>query len=102
MTRSYMVVYEKGPTNWSAFVPDLPGCGSLGDEIDDTRANLREAVQIYLRESAKAGEPIPEAASTSVDFREFDPNPEDKKYFVEWLSVTLPESMTPTSENQAA
>jgi predicted RNase H-like HicB family nuclease len=102
MKRSYMVVYEKGPKNWSAFAPDLPGCGSLGDDIDDTRVHLREAIDLYLRESSKAGEPIPEATATSVNFQEFDPNPESNQYFVEWLSVSLPQTTTSTSRSQAA
>lgn len=102
MMRSYMVVYEKGPKNFSAFVPDLPGCGSLGDDIEETRTNVREAIKLYLRESAKAGEPIPEATTTSVDFHEFDPDHEAKQYFVEWLSVGLPQSLPRTAKTQAA
>ena len=100
--RSYMVVYEKGSKNWSAFAPDLPGCGSLGDEIEDTRVHLREAIELYLRESQKAGEPIPDPVSTSVDFQEFDPHPEANQYFVEWLTVTLPQTTTSASRSQAA
>ena len=72
MTREYLVVYEKGANNWSAFSPDLPGCGSLGDALEDTRTNMREAIEVYLNETAKAGEQIPEAIATSVDFEEFD------------------------------
>jgi predicted RNase H-like HicB family nuclease len=91
MTREYLVVYEKCETNWSAFSPDIPGCGSLGDTIEDTRANMREAIEIYLNETAKAGDPIPEPTATTVDFEEFDPGHETKQYMVEWLSVSLPQ-----------
>jgi predicted RNase H-like HicB family nuclease len=91
MTREYLVVYEKCETNWSAFSPDIPGCGSLGDTIEDTRANMREAIKIYLNETAKAGDPIPEPTATTVDFEEFDPGHETKQYMVEWLSVSLPQ-----------
>ncbi|MFY9746882.1 MAG: type II toxin-antitoxin system HicB family antitoxin [Acidobacteriaceae bacterium] len=91
MTREYLVVYEKGERNWSAFSPDVPGCGSLGDTVEDTRANMREALELYLSESAKAGEPIPEATATTVDFEEFDPGHETKQYVVEWLRVSLPQ-----------
>ena len=56
MTREYLVVYEKGAKNWSAFSPDLQGCGSLGDALEDTRANMRKAMELYLSETAKAGE----------------------------------------------
>ena len=90
MTREYLVVYEKGANNWSAFSPDVPGCGSMGDDLEDTRISMREALELYLEESAKAGEPIPDAAATSVDFKEFDPEHETKQYVVEWLSVSLP------------
>ena len=95
MTRDYLVVYEKGDTNWSAFSPDIPGCGSLGDTLDDTRANMREAMELYLTETVKAGETLPDAAATSVDFHEFDPDHQTKQYVVEWLSVPLPQSSTP-------
>jgi predicted RNase H-like HicB family nuclease len=102
MTREYLVVYEKGATNWSAFSPDLPGCGSLGDALEDTRVNMREAMELYLSETAKAGEHIPDAIATSVDFEEFDPEHEAKQYVVEWLAVSLPQTLAPTRTTQAA
>jgi predicted RNase H-like HicB family nuclease len=95
VTREYLVVYEKGATNWSAFSPDIPGCGSLGDTLDDTRTNMREALELYLSETAKVGEPVPEAVATSVDFCEFDPDHQAKQYVVEWLAVPLPQVTTP-------
>jgi predicted RNase H-like HicB family nuclease len=94
MTREYLVVYEQSANNWSAFSPDLPGCGSLGDALDDTRANMREAMELYLTETAAAGDPIPEAKVAIVNFDEFDPQREAKQYVVEWLSVSLPEAAT--------
>jgi predicted RNase H-like HicB family nuclease len=94
MTREYLVVYEQGANNWSAFSPDLPGCGSLGDGLDDTRANIREAMELYLGETAAAGEPIPAAKAAIVNFDEFDPQREAKQYVVEWVSVRLPDTAT--------
>jgi predicted RNase H-like HicB family nuclease len=91
MTREYLVVYEKGGENWSAFSRDVPGCGSLGDPVEETRTNMREALELYLNETAKAGEAIPAAVATKVDFEEFDPGHETKQYFVEWLRVSLPQ-----------
>jgi predicted RNase H-like HicB family nuclease len=102
MTREYLVVYEKGAENWSAFSPDIPGCGSMGEALEDTRANMREALELYLAETAKAGEPLPEATATSVDFQEFDPAHETKHYVVEWLRVSLPQSAVTTRTTQAA
>lgn len=94
MTREYLVVFEQGETNWSAFSPDLPGCGSLGDSLDETRNHMREAMQLYLNETEAAGEAIPEAQAGSVNFDEFDPNREAKQYVVEWLTVSLPGKAT--------
>lgn len=102
MTREYMVVYERCAGNWSAFSPDILGCGSLGDELEDTRRNMREAIELFLEETAKAGEPIPIARAKSVDFEEFDPKHETKEYFVEWMRVSLPRSQTPAEATQAA
>ncbi len=95
MTRDYLVVFEKGETNWSAFSPDIPGCGSLGDTLDGTRANMREAMELYLSETTKAGDPVPDATATSVDFSEFDPDHQTRQYVVEWLAVPLPQTTTP-------
>jgi predicted RNase H-like HicB family nuclease len=86
MTREYLVVYEKGGTNWSAFSPDIPRCGSLGETLDDARASMCEAMELYLSEAAKAGERVPNASATSVKFSEFDPDHQTKQYVVEWLS----------------
>jgi len=102
MRQRFLVVYEKGATNWSAFSPDLPGCGSLGDALEHTRANMREAMELYLNETARAQEPLPDATATSVDFEEFDPGREAKQYVVEWLAVMLPQSLAPTRTTQAA
>jgi len=102
MTQEYLVYYEKGANNWSAFCPDLPGCGSLGDMLEDTRAHMREAVELYLIDTAKAGEPIPEALATTVNIDEFDPDHESKEYFMEWLPVTLPQSAPFKETTQAA
>jgi predicted RNase H-like HicB family nuclease len=102
MTREYLVVYEKGESGWSAFSPDVPGCGSLGEALEDTRANMRQALELYLVETVKAGEPLPDAVTTKVDFDEFDPGHETKQYFVEWLGVSIPQPNSFTETTQAA
>lgn len=93
-TAEYLVVYEKGEHNWSGFFPSVLGCGSVGDSAEELRANMREAIEFHLTETAKAGEPIPEPTTTTVDFEEFDPGHETKQYVVEWLSVAVPQSTT--------
>lgn len=102
MTREYLVVYEKSGINWSAFSPDVPGCGSLGDSLEETHLNMQEALALYMDETVKAGEPIPDAVTTTVNFDEFDPEHATKKYFVEWVAVPLPQPSPLTEQTQAA
>jgi len=33
---------------FSAYVPKLPGCISEGDTYDETLANIREAIEVYI------------------------------------------------------
>lgn len=62
-TKHYAVVYEKGPSNWSAHVPDLPGCVSVGDTREDAERNIREAIELYIEVSREYGDPIPEPSA---------------------------------------
>src|SRR5277367_200943 len=39
----YPVVIAKGERNYSAYVPDLPGCVSVGDTLDEAKAEIRAA-----------------------------------------------------------
>ncbi len=55
----YAVVYEWANTNYSAYVPDLPGCTSTGQTLEEIQRNITEAIQIYLDELKVDGLPIP-------------------------------------------
>lgn len=63
MTRRYAVVIEKAPGNYSAYVPDLPGCVATGDTIDEVEREIREAIDFHLEGLRDAGQPIPEPTS---------------------------------------
>ena len=43
----YAVVIEKGEWNYSACVPDLPGCASVGDRLEEAKAEIREAIEFH-------------------------------------------------------
>ena len=53
------IVIEQGQENYGASVPDLPGCFSTGRTLDDLRANIREAILLYLEDLKEVGEPLP-------------------------------------------
>lgn len=58
--KQYAVIYEKGERNWGAIVPDLPGCVSIGDTLEEVQKNIKEAIALYLEILAERGEKIPE------------------------------------------
>lgn len=62
MTR-YAAVFERGDSNWAAFVPDLPGCVSTGATLEETKRNIREAIELHLEAMREVGEPIPPPAT---------------------------------------
>lgn len=58
--RAYAVVIEWGPHNYSAYVPDLPGCISTGKTVEETTRNIQEAIVGHLAVMREYGDPIPE------------------------------------------
>jgi len=56
----YAVIYEKGDTTWGAIVPDLPGCVSIGDSLEEVQENIKEAIQLYRETLIERGEDVPE------------------------------------------
>jgi predicted RNase H-like HicB family nuclease len=63
MSRRYAVVIEKAPGNYSAYVPDLPGCVATGATPEEAQREIREAIEFHLEGMRDAGEPIPEPTS---------------------------------------
>lgn len=59
----YTVIYERGATNWGAYIPDLPGCVSIGDTFLEVQENIKEAIELYLEVLREDGLPIPEPAT---------------------------------------
>jgi predicted RNase H-like HicB family nuclease len=91
MIRKYLVVFEAGKTSFGAFAPDIPGCISVGDSIDEARKMFVEAAESHLALLSQDGESVPEPSTTSVDFAN-DPGDENGSayYVVEWLPISIP------------
>lgn len=60
----YAVVIEKAEGNYSAYVPDLPGCVVTGESVEVVEAQMREAIRFHLDGLRADGAPIP--APTSI------------------------------------
>jgi predicted RNase H-like HicB family nuclease len=56
----YAVVIEKARSNYSAYVPDLPGCVSAGDTPEETESNMREAIEAHIELMREEGMPVPQ------------------------------------------
>lgn len=88
MKRAYAVVYEDGPNNLSAYVPDLPGCVSVGDTLEEIRETMREAITFHIELMTQHGESVPEP-QTSLQ-RAIDLHNEDLSEHYEALGENLP------------
>lgn len=56
----YAVVIEKAEGNYSAYVPDLPGCVATGATLEETERQIREAIEFHLEGMREEGLAIPE------------------------------------------
>lgn len=65
----YAIVIEGEPGNYSAYVPDLPGCVAVGDTLEETRQEMQEAIRFHLEGLREDHLPIPEPTSL-VDYVE--------------------------------
>lgn len=59
----YLIIIENAGTNYSAYCPDLPGCVSTGDTIEETKQNMREAIALHIEGMIEDGEPIPQPSN---------------------------------------
>lgn len=63
--KEYLVVFEWTGNNFSAYVPDLPGCISTGKTIDETEQNIKEAISLYIDTLREDGKTVPEPTTTA-------------------------------------
>ena len=61
----YLVVIERGPSSYGAYVPDLPGCVAVGESRAEVEALIREAIEFHIEGLREEGHPLPEPHSTS-------------------------------------
>ena len=65
----YAVVIEQAESNYSAYVPDLPGCVATGATVEEVETEIREAIEFHLEGIREDGQPVPEPSS-SVEYIE--------------------------------
>lgn len=65
----YAIVIEDAGGNYSACVPDLPGCVATGGTVQETEQGIRKAIELHLKGLRVDGSPIPQPSSR-VDYVE--------------------------------
>ena len=59
----YAIVIEQGENNFSAYVPDLPGCVATGATVEEVEREIQEAIEFHLEGMRADGLPIPKPSS---------------------------------------
>ena len=59
----FLIILEQGEHNYSAYVPDLPGCIATGRTLQEVEQNMREAIALHVQAMLEDGEPIPVSQS---------------------------------------
>ncbi len=65
-TYVYPAIFEKTDTGYSVMFPDLPGCFTVGVNLQDAHKHAREAMGLHLWGLERDGEPFPEPSSIDV------------------------------------
>ena len=60
----YAIVIERSENNFSAYVPDLPGCVAMGATVAETEQAIREAIEFHLEGMRDDGVQPPQPSST--------------------------------------
>jgi len=66
----YLVVIEQGQGNLSAYAPDLDGCVTTGQTVDEVLHNMQEALSLHIEGMLEDGDPLPPATHVAADFVE--------------------------------
>jgi len=59
----YLIIFERGQNDYSAYSPDLPGCVATGKTRDLAEKRMREAIQMHIDGLREDGLPVPQPQS---------------------------------------
>ena len=55
----YAIIVEKGKRNYSAYVPDVPGCIATGQTLEEVKQQMKEALELHMEGMLLDGESVP-------------------------------------------
>jgi predicted RNase H-like HicB family nuclease len=59
----YAVVIDRAASNFSAYVPDLPGCVATGATVGEIERSIRKAIELHIEGLREDGLPVPQPSS---------------------------------------
>jgi predicted RNase H-like HicB family nuclease len=59
----YVVIYEKGDNSYGAYVPDLPGCITVGETLEEVQTLIDEAIEFHIEGLQEDGDDVPQPSS---------------------------------------
>lgn len=86
MRQRYAIVIERAPANFSAYLPDVPGCVTTGPTVVATKRNMVEALQLHFDGLREDGEPIPTARTEPAAIM-----PRDDSDVIDTIEVDIPD-----------
>jgi len=63
--KKYLIIVEETSTGYSAFSPDVPGCGSTGQTKEEVERNIQEAIAFHIEGLRQEGYEVPEPSTYS-------------------------------------
>ena len=63
--KKYLIIVESTATGYSAYSPDVPGCGSTGKTREEVEHNIQEAIEFHLEGLELEGYALPEPSTYS-------------------------------------
>ena len=63
--KKYLVIVEQTSSGYSAYSPDVPGCGSTGQTKEEVERNIQEAIAFHIEGLRQEGYAVPEPSSYS-------------------------------------
>ncbi len=91
MELNVWICIGKAEGNYDAYAPEVPGCVSAGSTIEETKANMSEALAGHLAYMLETGDSVLGVKGTFpfADAEEAKKNGDDEYYFL--VKVKLPE-----------
>ncbi len=88
----YLVIIEKGENNYSAFSPDVPGCATVGDTLEHTLINMKEAIELYIEDTIENDNNVPQPKGLEYYIKEsiFNAGEIAEDYFITHVEIQLP------------